>query len=135
MQPDFAQDGCGQHLGDVVALGGQRVVAADEAGDRGLGQALGPAAPQEVGPLDPVVAHPVVDLGARLENDLDLLPRAAYDCRARMQSSVSSQPSGFFPIRPMSSANPPTRSNTSRRNDMLQPMRLRTSACAVGWPV
>src|SRR5919206_1812574 len=52
-----------------------------------------------------------------------------------MQSSVSSQPSGFLPMRPMSSAKPPTRSKTSRRNDMLQPMRLRTSVWYVGWPV
>ena len=52
-----------------------------------------------------------------------------------MQNSVSSQPSGLRPIRPRSSAKPPTRANTSRRTDMLHPMRLRTSACVVGWPV
>src|SRR6266496_3211248 len=44
---------------------------------------------------------------------------------ARMQISVSSQPRGWLPSRPMSGLNRPTSSNTDDRNDMLQPIMLR----------
>ena len=74
--PQLAEDRRGEDLGDVVALGGQRVVGADELRHRRLGQALRPAAPPQVGPFDAVVADAVVDLGARLEHDPDLLARA-----------------------------------------------------------
>lgn len=51
-----------------------------------------------------------------------------------MQSSVSSQPTGRPPTRPIPSENPPTTSNTSRRKDMLAPIGLRTGPAAEGMP-
>ena len=74
--PQLADDRRGEHLGHVVALGGQRVVGAHELRHGRLGQALGPAAAAQVRPLDAVVADAVVDLGARLEHDPDLLAPA-----------------------------------------------------------
>ena len=51
-----------------------------------------------------------------------------------MHSSVSSQPTGRVPTRPTSVRKPPTASNTSRRRDMLAPIRFRTGLVVVGSP-
>ncbi len=55
-------------------------------------------------------------------------------CEARMKSSVSSQPAGSEAVRPSECRNPPTSSTTSRRTDMLAPMRLRTGPASSRWP-
>ena len=52
-----------------------------------------------------------------------------------MQNSVSSPPSGVLPIRPKSSLKPPIDPTTDRRNDILQPIRLRTATGESGWPL
>jgi hypothetical protein len=43
----------------------------------------------------------------------------------RIESSVSSQPSGTDPTRPSASEKPPAASTACRRNDMFAPIGLR----------
>ncbi len=45
---------------------------------------------------------------------------------SRIQSSVSSHPTGFDPTRPRLTEKPPERAKASRRKDILAPIRLRT---------
>ncbi|OLT17633.1 hypothetical protein BJF78_12610 [Pseudonocardia sp. CNS-139] len=77
----------------------------------------------------------MVDLGPRLEQDADLLaglvvvlPGPDAELGLLAAQRVLADPADVL-------GEPATRSNTSRRNDMLQPMRLRTSVWYVGWPV
>lgn len=121
---EAAEDRPGQDPADVAVLGGQRVGGADQAGDGGLGDTFGVAAGLEVAPARPLGGDVLVDHARGVIQQ----PRLERRCRMRMASSVSSQPSGRAPSRPSPSVKPPTSSNTSRRKDMLAPMRFRTGS-------
>ena len=74
----------------------------------------------------------VIDHCARFEY---YLPIRAY-LRSRTLNSVSSQPTGreTFALRPTEESKYPAVSNAVRRNDMLAPTGLRTSALVSGKP-
>ena len=102
---EVAQHAGRQHPPDVAGLAGQRGRATHPARDAGLGDALGPAAVREVAP------------GRRAGRGRGgaRRPRGSYrktpsgnSWPARMQSSVSSQPSGCRRVRPSPVSKPPT---------------------------